>query len=150
MCTVTHPTPLSTSHTPKWRAGLRTMTLDPLTIEISPIKGIALFSTSLMFVAIGAALVLLVDGNTAIRVIGWTSIVTFGFFGALWFRQIVTMRGPVLTIDHDGLIDRRVSEHKILWNQVGHGDRPGKVDDQPQERHADPEPRRLLTTSPTR
>jgi hypothetical protein len=91
-------------------------------IENSPLKMVLLALVGILFVVLGIAFVQgWIDGpapDAVVRLVGWASIVFFGFCTIVIVWRLFTQRGPVVTITPQGIRDIRIVGDFIPWKAV--------------------------------
>jgi hypothetical protein len=87
-------------------------------IKASPLKMFLLAAASLGFVAAGVWMVQTLPGGAFAHLMGWLAILFFGLCAVGWCWQAFSLRGNVVVMDRNGILDRRVSDHPIPWDKV--------------------------------
>ena len=75
-----------------------------------------LMSLASLFLAVG------IGGDepaSLVPLIGWVGFAFFGAMTALGLWQLVTTRGPVVTLTATGITDTRVASEEIPWTAIG-------------------------------
>lgn len=94
---------------------------DRLEIFTAPGRLIALVAGAVAL--IGASLFVALGFGDApqgsfLRFVGWLGVVFFGGCLLLILRQLLFLRGPVVVMDRQGLLDRRLSRDPVPWRQI--------------------------------
>jgi hypothetical protein len=87
-------------------------------IKASPLKMLLLTAGSLGFVGAGVWIVKTTPGGAFAHLMGWLAILFFGLCAVGWCWQAFSLRGNVVVIDREGILDRRVSDNSIPWDKV--------------------------------
>lgn len=91
-------------------------------IKSSPVKLFLLSLLAAAFVALGVFLVFVVANDTdddwlRVMVVGWASIIFFGF-GLIVFLVRLFDRRPRIILDDEGIEDKSLDVGKIIWSDI--------------------------------
>ena len=90
--------------------------MDKIEIKFSRTKLIFLALLALIFV-VGGIFILSVAKDLRGKVIGWTSIIFFGFGLIVFLKQIMNTK-PRIILDDEGIEDKSLDIGKILWDDI--------------------------------
>lgn len=89
---------------------------DRIEIKFSRVKMSLLLLLASVFVA-GGIFILFRADELREKIIGWTSIIFFGFGAVVFVRQLLNTK-PRIILDDEGIEDKSLDIGKILWDDI--------------------------------
>jgi hypothetical protein len=90
--------------------------MESLEIKFSRVKLSALLLITFVFVA-GGIFLIVIAKDTRTTLIGWSSVVFFGFGVVVFLKQFLNT-APRMILDDEGIEDKSLGVGKILWDDI--------------------------------